>query len=64
MTKKKQRIVDEVLSKLSEDIKVYNDLTVLEELLSNLPTKTLLGSLPMEGREIDWSQPSPYGEYK
>ncbi len=64
MTNKKQRIVDEVLVRLSDDIKVHNDLTVLEELLSKLPTKILLGSLPEEGKEIDWDQPSPFGEYK
>jgi len=62
MTKKKQRIVDEVLSQLEKDFKV-GDLTVLEQLLSQLPSNVLIDSLPEQGKEIDWSQPSPYGEY-
>lgn len=60
---KKQRIIDELLVELSDSIKIYNDLTTLENLLQYLPNKILLSGLSEEGKKINWNEPSPFGSY-
>ena len=51
MTDKKQKVVDAVIEQLKKDLSV-GDETCLEELLSFLPTKILINSLPEE----DWEK--------
>jgi hypothetical protein len=51
MTGKKQKVVDVVIEQIKKDLFV-GDETCLEELLSFIPKKTLINSLPEE----DWEK--------
>lgn len=47
ISEKKQKVVDAVIEQLKKDFE-QKDYTVLEELLSFISTKRLIGSLPEE----------------
>ena len=66
MTKRKQRIIDQVLIEILKDIK-KRDVTAVEELLSLIPEKNLLQYLPEDYTPgavdpLNLQSPSPWDE--